>query len=126
MRKKNKMKLEVVQWLADELKPFLGRVIELFFRCILFLLPLGVYLLLIQYRKKASTIRNINVYTQDESTWQHIFPGFILVSISPETFRKQVQEKKRNFQLWISSNKYIFEALALAAIIILLYLGGVK
>lgn len=126
MRTKNKLKGEVTQWFLDELKPLVGKTIELFFRCILFILPLGIYLTLIQYRKKASTIRNISVYTNDESTWQHIFPGFILVAIQPETFKKEIQEKKRNFQLWVSANKYIFEAIALVLIIVLLYLGGVK
>jgi hypothetical protein len=120
------MKLTVLTWLTDELVPFIGRLIELTFRIILFLLPLGIYLYLIQSRSKASKVSNLSIYTNDDSVWQHIFPGFILVSINPQSFKRSIASTKNNIQLWISSNKYILSFLFMAAIVFLMVLNEVK
>ena len=119
------MKLTVLTWLRDALIPFIGRFIELLFRIILFMLPLGIYLYLIQSRSKASKVSNLSVYTNDDSVWQHIFPGFILVSINPRSFRKSIADTKNNIQTWISTNKYILSFLFMAAIVLLMILDEV-
>jgi hypothetical protein len=105
------MKLTVLNWFKEASIAFIGRVIELIFRLILFFLPLGVYLLLIQAREKASSVSNISIYTSDESRWQHIFPGFLLVTIDHNSFRKSFNKVKSNIQSWVSSNKYLIEIL---------------
>lgn len=120
------MKLTVLKWFTDELVPLLGKTIEILFRITLFFLPLGLYLLLIQARGKASKVSNISVYTTEESVWQHIFPGFILVSVAPDSFKKSIILKRNKFQAWFSSNKYTIEAIVLILVLLLLYLGGVK
>ena len=117
------MKLTVIKWLKDELTPFVGRAIELFFRILLFILPLGIFLILIQFREKASKVSNLSVYTNDESTWQHIFPGFALVSISPDTFRKKFISIKKAIQDGIEANKYLIEILFMIIVIAFLFKG---
>jgi len=114
------MKLTVLAWLRDSSISLIGRLIEVLFRVILFLLPLGVYLFLVQSREKASTIRNISVYTNDDSKWQHIFPGFILVSVDPNSFKKGMNKIKANIQNWILSNKYILEILFMTIVVALM------
>lgn len=101
------MKLTVLTWLRDSLIGVTGRTIELLFRIILCCLPLGVYLLLIQFRSKASTIRNISVYTEDNSMWQHIFPGFILVAINPNLLKESWFKTRKNIQTWMYNNRFI-------------------
>lgn len=118
------MKLTVSEWFLEWGKQFLGRLIEITFRVLLFLLPLGVYMTLLQYRSKASKVSNLSIYTKDESVWQHIFPGFILVSIEPEQFKAYVNGKKSAFQSWVNENKYILSFLFALLIIALMFLLG--
>ena len=118
------MKLTVLTWLRDSSISLIGRAIEISFRIILFCLPLGVYLLLIEARDKASKISNISVYTTDDSVWQHVFPGFILVAINPNSFKNFYNSLKINFQQWVNRNKYEITAIFMAVIIgLLLWLG---
>ena len=57
------MKLTVLEWIKDGAIPLIGKGIELTFRLILFFLPLGAYMCLLQLRSKASSIRSISAYT---------------------------------------------------------------
>lgn len=119
------MKLTVLTWLRDASIIFIGRAVELIFRLILFLLPLGVYLFLIQSRAKASKVSSLQTFTNDNSCWQHIYPGFILVAVDSDLFKKKYSEVKRKFQTWISDNKYILAFLFMLLIVILLVVSEV-
>ena len=119
------MKLTVINWLKDASITFIGRIIEILFRIILFLLPLGVYLLLIQHREKASSTSNISVFLNDESRWQHIFPGFILVTINHRSFQNSFLKIRAIIQAWISNNKYIIGLLFMIAVVVLMLVSGV-
>ena len=119
------MKLTVLTWLKDSSITLIGRTIEILFRIILFLLPLGVYLFLIQSREKASAVSSLATFTNDESRWQHIFPGFILVTIDHLSFKKGAAKVKANIQMWLSNNKYWLTALFMVIVIILLFVSGV-
>jgi hypothetical protein len=120
------MKLTVLTWLKENAIVFVGRAIELLFRSILCLLPLGVYMLILQKRKKASTINTISVYTKEYSRWQHIFPGFILVTVEPESLNTFIAEIHNNIQKWIERNKYLLAFLFMSAIVGLMLLSYVK
>lgn len=118
------MKLTVLTWLRDSSVALIGRTIEIIFRILLFCLPLGAYLLLIQLRSKASNIRNILNVTEDNSIWQYIFPGFILVSVNPNSFKNSYNSVKLRFQQWVNNNKYEISALFMAIIVgLLLWIG---
>ena len=118
------MKLTVLTWFKDSAVPFLGKIIEVLFRIILFILPLGVYLFLVQNRDKASKVSNLSVYTNDNSVWQHVFPGFILVAVDAHSFEKSYLEAKRKFQNWISTNRYILALIFMTTIVILMIING--
>lgn len=118
------MKLTVLNWFKDFMKVFLGRIIELIFRVILFVLPLGVYMFIMQHRTKVSSVSNLTVYTKDESVWQHVFPGFILVAIQPNQFKEFIHAKKAKIQGWIKENKYLLAMLFMALIVgLMVYFG---
>ena len=120
------MKLTVLEWIKEGAIPLIGRGIELGFRLILFILPLGVYMCLLQLRSKASSITSISTYTEDNSRFQHIFPGFILVSINPDSLTSFVKKVNSNFQLWVNSNKYTLSFLFMAMIVGLMVLSYIK
>ena len=117
------MKLTVLTWLKDSSINLIGRSIEFLFRAILCLLPLGIYLVLLQKRSKASTINTISVYTKEYSKWQHVFPGFILVSIEPDSLINFLTRVNNNTQNWISKNKYYIAILFMATIVALMVLS---
>ena len=118
------MKLEVLSWIRDEFLGLLGKAVELLFRLILLLLPMGFFLFLIQSRKKASSVRTILDFTEDNSKWQHIFPGFILVAINPEALKTVYTRAKINIQSWINGNKYILSFIFMALIVALMLIKG--
>ena len=118
------MKLTVLAWLKDELMPLLGKLVELMFRGLLLILPMGFFLLLIQARNKASSIRTILDFTEDNSRWQHIFPGFILVAINPNLTKSIYDKIKIEVQSWINGNKYLLSFLFMALIVALMIIKG--
>ena len=120
------MQLTVLTWLRDNSIGFIGRVIEITFRLSLCLLPLGVYMVLLQKRSKASTIHNISVYTKDYSRWQHVFPGFILVSVEPEALTNYFTRVNSNFQGWINRNKYLLSFLFMLTVVGLMILSYIR
>ena len=120
------MQLTVISWFKESLITFIGRLIEVLFRVILCLLPLGVYMLLLQKRKKTSTISTIRVYTKDDSRWQHVFPGFILVSIDPNSLDNFFTKINSDTQNWIMQHKYVLALLFMSTIVFLMVLSYVR
>ena len=120
------MKIVVLKWIIDDLIPFIGRCVEFLFRVILCLLPLGVYLILIQQRKKASKVSSLTTFTTDNSVWQHIFPGFLLVAIEPTVLSDYMNKKKNDFQYWVKRNEYIIAIIFMTAIVSLMLFSYIK
>ena len=119
------MKLTVLTWLKDSSVTFVGKLIEILFRITLFLLPLGAYILLMQSRTKASSIRNISVFTNDSSTWQHVYPGIIMVTVNPSYIKEKFISFRKKFNNWFITNKYLIEFLLAAIIVVLMIIIGV-
>lgn len=118
------MKLKVLTWLRDEILSLLGNSVELIFRLVLLVLPMGLFLLLIQAREKASKTSNLSNYLTDNSTWQNIFPGFLLVAIDPNLTKNAYRKAKINFQSWMNENKYLLSFLFMSLIVILMIIKG--
>ena len=120
------MKLIVLNWLKDILIPFIGKSIELVFRSVLCLLPLGLFMLVLQKRKKASAVSSISVYTNERSKFQFVFPGFLLVSIEPNSLDTLLIQIKGNFQSWVNRNKYIISFLFMLTIVLIMILFYIR
>ena len=120
------MELTVMRWLRDFLVPLIGKTVELLFRVLLCLLPLGVYMVILQKRVKASSTRTISVYTKENSKFQHVFPGFLLVSIDPDSLSSYLARTHNNIQNWIQRNKYIIALLFMSAIVGLMVLSYIR
>ena len=113
------MTTEVIKWVTDFLVGVLRQSLELLLRVILFFLPLGFYLTLLEFRSKVSSTSNLSVYTNDKSTWQHVFPGFILVAIDSSLFKKTLKSINESFQQWIKQNKYTLAFIACMVLILI-------
>lgn len=120
------MKLTVLNWLKDSSKNLIGRSIELLFRFILCILPLGLYMILLQKRSKASKVSSLMTFTNDRSVWQHIFPGFILVAIEPDFLNNFLTNLNNSFKAWVERNKYALAILFMATIVSILVLMYIK
>ena len=120
------MKLTVLNWLKDSSKNLIGRSIELLFRFILCILPLGLYMILLQKRSKASKVSSLMTFTNDRSVWQHIFPGFILVAIEPDVLNNFLTNLNNSFKAWVERNKYALAILFMATIVSILVLMYIK
>ena len=119
--------MTVLKWIADSSIGLLGRTIELLFRCALCLLPLGVYMVLLQKRSKASTVSSLQAFTSDRSIWQHVFPGFILVAIEPDEMENFFTNLNNNFKSWAERNKYLITLIFMSLIVgimVLMYVRG--
>lgn len=121
------MNLTVSKWLWENLIVVIGRIIEVLFRIILCILPLGLYLLVLQNRQKASSITSISVYTKEYSKFQHVFPGFLLVSINPNSLSEVITSTNSKIQSFIERNKYTLAMILMSAIVgtlLLMYVKG--
>lgn len=117
------MKPIVLTWIKEFTLNTLKVTGEFMARVIWLMLPLGVFMLLIQMRSKASGIRSIFTYTEDNSEFQAIFPGYYLVSVNPNEMKEYIAKTKGNFQKWLQNNKYIL-CFSLALCVVLLMLIG--
>lgn len=116
------MNLIVYNWFKEFLKGFIWQIAERLLRILLFLLPVGVYITMLQFRSKASKVSSLTVFTKDNSVWQYIFPGFALVAIDPSMFKNAIKKRNEEFQFWIQNNKYTLSFLfALLMVLIILW-----
>ena len=120
------MDLVIVKELGKKLLVLLGKTIEFIFRCILCALPLGVYMLILQSRKKASSARVIAGYINDDSKWQYVFPGFMLISADSTSLTKFVTKVHKGVQNWIQENKYILALVFMCIVVGLMTLSYMR
>ena len=120
------MKLTILNWIWERLVVVLGRSIEFLFRLILCVLPLGLYMLLLQERTKASSATSISVFTKENSRFQHVFPGFLLVSIDPDSLNRSISRVHSNIQEWVKRNKYILALLFMTIVVGLMVLSYIR
>lgn len=114
------MNIIVYNWFKEFLKGLFWGIAERALRVILFLLPLGAYLLLLEFRSKASKVSSLSAFTTDKSIWQHVFPGFALVAIDPDLFRNTMKKCNEALQIWVQQNKYTLSFLF--ALLLVLYI----
>ena len=120
------MKLTVLNWCKEMLIPIIGKSVEFVFRSVLCLLPLGIFMLVLQKRKKASAVSSISVYTNERSKFQFVFPGFLLVSIEPNSLDTALIQLKGSFQAWINRNKYVLSFIFMFIVVLLMLLSYIK
>lgn len=115
------MRLTVLNWIKDGTKGFVATSIEAFLRVLLFFLPLGLFMLLLQLRSKASKVSGLTAFTTQQSEWQQIYPGYILVAIDPHALEKYIERTNKGIQAWVTKYKYTL-CLLFATILVVIML----
>lgn len=57
------------------------------------LLPIGLFMLIMGLRSKNHKVTALSTFTTDNSEFQHIFPNYILVTIDPNYYKRQIVKK---------------------------------
>lgn len=114
------MDLIVLNWFKNFLLQTSKQLLERLFRILLFCLPIGIYLTLLQFRNKPSSVSSLSAFTTEHSVWQHVFPGFALVAIDPVMFKTTLKKRNEMFQAWIQRNRYTLSFLF--ALVLVLYI----
>lgn len=117
------MKPIILTWIKEFTLNNLKLIGEFLARVVWLMLPLGVFMLLIQMRSKASGIRSISAFTNDSSEFQSVFPGYMLVAVNPNEMKEYMVKTKDSFQKWVQNNKYILCFLLALCVVLLMLIG---
>lgn len=79
--------------------------------------PIGIHMLLLQFRKNVDKLPALTGYFNEESTWQMIYDGAVLVNTNPGAVRRRLNNTKR----WFIDTRWYW--LILAVLILLGTLG---
>ena len=91
-------------------------------RLFVLLLPLGLFMLLIQLRTKAPSGAALPAYVNNaKSEWQFVYAGTILVMLEPNSLRDKFNNYVSSLNRFVSKYKFllIFWALALLTALVL-------
>lgn len=80
------------------------------------LLPLGFHVFLVQMRERIDTLPAITTYYSEDSTWTTVYDGVVIVNTNPGALRRRF----RAWQAWFASKTYLWIALAILTVLILL------
>ena len=82
------------------------------------LLPVGLFMLVMQLRDKNNKATAINTFITDNSEFQFIFPEYILVSNKPNNLKTNTKNKLVKLNTFCDKWKGLFITLILICIII--------
>lgn len=99
---------------------FLLNILEVVCRVIYLCMPLWVFLLFMNLRKKMNTIDVIQVYTSKNAEFQHVYPGVLLVLEDPQALEKKVKEIAVRTESFLGEHKYTIIAELLFLILLVL------
>ena len=92
-------------------------ILELIARFIWLMVPIGIHMLFLQLRTKVDKLPALTGYFDEESTWQMIYDGAVLVNTNPGALHKRYN----NIKKWFIQTKWYW--VILAVILLLLILG---
>jgi len=100
-------------------------IIEKIFILLYCMIPIGLFMALMSLRDKNHKMPAISTFTSENSEFQHIFPNYILVIIEPNYFKRNVNKRIRDINLFLDKYKLIIAlmfALLLTAFAVWFYL----
>lgn len=71
--------------------------LELVARTIWLLLPLGIHVFFLQMRKNVDRLPAMSTYFDENSTWQMVYDGVVLVNTNPNAVYKRFADVKNWF-----------------------------
>ena len=77
-----------------------------------FLMPVGVYILILQFAKKMNAISALEAFVdREKGEWMYIYPNTILVSADANLYKTQLNKLNRNVNKFIEKNRYTLFAI---------------
>lgn len=70
-------------------------------------LPLWFFMVIMQLRDKNNKATAISTFVKDNSEFQYIFPGYILVAVDPTSLRKWHKNFMRIVYDYLNTNKWL-------------------
>ena len=92
--------------------------LEYICRVIYLCMPLWVFMLFMNLRNKANTINVLTTFVDKNATFQHIYPGVILVLNDPNALEKNVKKTSQNVEKFLGTYKYTVIATLLFLILV--------
>jgi len=99
--------------------------LELVLKGIYMLLPIGLYIALLQFRDKVSKASAIHTFTKDVSTFQFIHKNFILVCIDPSTVRIRNKNILKSIDKFFEKYKSVITLGTIFLLLLFVYIGMV-
>lgn len=87
------------------------------------LLPVGIYMMLLQFREKVSKVSALSTFTEDDSTWQFIHPNFILVCKDPKEHKVAFKKFIKAVNNFYNNYKSLIILGSIFITLVLLYIG---
>ena len=84
------------------------QVMKLLVNTFFFFLPVGIYVLIIQFAKKMSATSSLSAYADpDKSEWMFIYPNTILVTTDANLYKKNIKKFVKGVDKFIEQNKLL-------------------
>lgn len=87
--------------------------LELVARTIWLLLPLGIHVFFLQMRRNVDRLPAMSTYFKEDSTWQMVYDGVVLVNTNPGA----VYNKFTNFKNWFIITRWYWLVLAVFVVV---------
>ena len=87
--------------------------LELVARTIWLLLPLGLHVFFLQMRKNVDKLPALTGYFNEDSTWQMVYDGVVIVNTNPGA----VANRFKNIKNWFIKTKWLWVILAVIAVV---------
>ena len=100
-------------------------ILELILKGIYMLLPIGLYMALLQFRDKVSKVSAIHTFTRDDSTFQFIHKNFMLVCVDPSTVRIRNKNILKSVDKFFEKYKSLIVLGTIFLLLLFVYIGMV-
>jgi hypothetical protein len=98
-------------------------ILEIILKALYMLIPVGVFMALIQFREQISKANAIGTFTSDDSTFQLIHPNFILVCVNPKKLKLDQKKMLKEIDKFYDKYKSVIILGSIFIFLLLTYVG---
>ena len=96
----------------------LTTILEYICRVLYLCMPLWVFMLFMNLRDKANTVNVLTTFVSKDATFQHIYPGVLLVLDDPNALEKNAKKISQRVENFLATYKYTAIATLLFLILV--------
>lgn len=99
------------------------QVLKIIVNILFFLLPVGIYVLIMQFTRKMSAMSSIETYVDpSKGEWMFIYPNTILVTTDANLYKKNINKVVKSLNKFLETNKNILALLFAISVLLILIL----